>query len=106
MAKSSPATRPTCLEIPTNAMANFDQVEAQLSELLMNLCGVLSIAEQAEVRSFIDVGEYGLALETAVDILVEEKKDFPEDVLELIAALASAMSMDGALLIGRLRDLR
>jgi hypothetical protein len=34
----------------------------------------LSEAERAEVQSFLDVGEYGLALETAADTYVEESK--------------------------------
>lgn len=75
-------------------MSNFDEIESLLSQLLMAAAPVLSDAERAEVQRFVDVGEYGLALETAAAIYSEEKKIATAEVLDLIERLASVMSMD------------
>ena len=77
-------------------MSNFDEIESLLSRLLMIAASVLSDAERAEVQRFIDVGEYGLALETAAAIYAEEKKIATAEVADLIERLAAAMSMDPA----------
>jgi hypothetical protein len=82
-------------------MSNFDEIESLLSRLLMAAAPVLSDAERAEVQRFIDVGEYGLALETAAAIYSEEKKIATAEVVDLIERLASAMSMDPAPLLER-----
>jgi hypothetical protein len=85
-------------------MSNFDEIELLLSRLLVAATPVLSTADRTEVQRFIDVGEYGLALETAVAIYSEEKKIATADVLDLIERLASAMSMDPAPLIEQCRN--
>ena len=77
-------------------MSNFDEIESLLSRLLMIAASVLSDAERAEVQRFIDVGEYGLALEAAAAIYAEEKKIATAEVADLIERLAAAMSMDPA----------
>lgn len=82
-------------------MSNFDEIEALLSRLLMAAAPVLSETERAEVQRFIDVGEYGLALETAAAIYSEEKIATAE-VVELIGRLAAEMSMDPVPLLERL----
>jgi hypothetical protein len=83
-------------------MADFDEIEALFAKLLAVADRVLSQSEQTEVRKFIDVGEYGLALETAVDIFVEEGKKPSADVVSLIEQLAKAMSMEPGVLTKRL----
>jgi hypothetical protein len=75
-------------------MSNYDEIESLLSRLLMAAAPVLSDAERAEVQRFIDVGEYGLALETAAAIYSEEKKIATAEVVDLIERLALAMSVD------------
>jgi dihydroxyacetone kinase DhaKLM complex PTS-EIIA-like component DhaM len=75
-------------------MSNVDEIESLLSQLRAASTPVLSNAERAEVQKFIDVGEYGLALETAADIYSEERKIAPVDVVSLVERLAAAMSMD------------
>jgi dihydroxyacetone kinase DhaKLM complex PTS-EIIA-like component DhaM len=75
-------------------MSNFNEVESLLSQLLIVAAPVLSDSERAEVQRFIDVGEYGLALETAAAIYSEEKKIATAEVVDLIECLAAAMSMD------------
>jgi hypothetical protein len=83
-------------------MADFDKIEALFAELLLAAGPVLS--QSKHIREFIDVGEYGLALETAVDIFAEEGKTAPAEVVSLIEQLAAAMSMDSAILIKRLSN--
>ena len=75
-------------------MSNFDEIESLLSRLLMAAASVLSDAARAEVQRFIDVGECGLALETAAAIYSEEKKIATAEVVDLIQRLAAAMSMN------------
>lgn len=83
-------------------MSNFDEIEALLSRLLMAATPVLSETERAEVQRFIDVGEYGLALETAAAIYSEEKKIATTEVVDLIERLAAEMFMDPVPLLERL----
>lgn len=83
-------------------MSNFDEIETLLSQLLAAAAPVLSGAELAEVQRFIDVGEYGLALETAAAIYSEEKKIATAEVIGLIERLAAAMSMDPVPVLERL----
>ena len=75
-------------------MPGFDEIETLFANLLATAGHVLSESEVAEIRSFIDVGEYGVALETAVDIFVEEGKTASSEVVSLIEQLATAMSVE------------
>ena len=84
-------------------MPNFEEIELLFSKLLAEAELVLSDSELAEVHTFIDVGEYGLAVETAIDIYVEEKKTASAGAIALIEQLTVAMSMDAAPLLQRLR---
>jgi len=84
-------------------MSDFTIVESLFSRLLSALSDVFSASEIAEVSEFVDVGEYGLALDTAVDIFVEEGK-VPEDhVIVLVQSLAIAMELPTAEYSERLR---
>ena len=85
-------------------MSNFDLVESLLSNLLNASVGELSDAERAEVQAFIDVVEYGLALETTADIYAEAQKTPSVEVLSLIERLANAMSIEPESVLGRLRE--
>lgn len=66
-------------------------IESSLTLLLSQLSSALSRSEAQEVRDFIDVGEYGLALETLVDIVAEEEKSISAEALRLIIELADSM---------------
>lgn len=83
-------------------MSKFEQIELWFSELLTAAAPVLSNAEQEEIQRFIDVGEYGLALETAVDIYAEENKLASTEVMALIERLAEAMKLEATPLLQRL----
>jgi hypothetical protein len=75
-------------------VTNFAMIESLFSDLLNASEGDFSAAECAEVQSFLNVGEYGLALETAVDIYAEEQKIPSPDAISLIGRLITAMSMN------------
>lgn len=83
-------------------MSSFEEIELLFSKLLAAAVPVLSDSERAEVQKFIDVGEYGLALETAADIFGEENKVASADVVMLIGRLAEEMLMESAPLLQRL----
>jgi len=83
-------------------MSNFEEIELLFSNLLAATSPVLSDSERAEVQKFIDVGEYGLALETAADIYAEEEKIASADVVALVGRLAEAMSIEAVPLLQRL----
>lgn len=83
-------------------MSKFDEIELLLSSLL-SAASVLSRSERAEIQKFIDLGEYGLALETTVDIYSEERKVASAEVVMLVERLAEAMSIEVASLLQRLQ---
>lgn len=73
---------------------DYQRVEELLSRLLALLAPTFSAEEILEVREFVEVGEYGLALETLVDIVIEESKRIPSEEVNLIYELADAMNLD------------
>lgn len=84
-------------------MSDFAIVESLFSRLLSALNGVFSVSEIAEVSEFVDVGEYGLALDTAVDIFVEEGKVAEDELIVLVQSLATAMELPAAEYSERMR---
>jgi hypothetical protein len=87
-------------------VSDFEEIESAFSRLLESAALVLSEAELGEVSHFLDVGEYGLALQTAVDIFVEEGKRPPVEVISLVEQLSRSMGMEPAFLVRRLQELR
>ncbi|MEN5182082.1 MafI family immunity protein [Comamonas testosteroni] len=77
-------------------MSDSSIIESLFSRLLPALSDVFSPSEIAEVSVFVDVGEYGLALDTVVGIFVEEGKVAEEDVIFLVQSLATAMDLSSA----------
>ena len=80
----------------------YKKIEAVFSQLLEASAPMLSEKERAEVQRFIDVGEYGIALETTVGIYYEKKKTVTAEVFSLLERLALMMSMDLNPLLQRL----
>lgn len=81
-------------------MEDFELVETLFQQLLVATEPVLSDCERAEIRHFFDVGEYLLALETAVDIYQEEGRRASDLVVSIVGQLANKMKLDsGALLL-------
>jgi hypothetical protein len=83
-------------------MGELDKIEMLFKQLLTASGSVLSEAELDEIRHFVDVGEYGLALETAVDIFAEERKVPPLEAVRCISGLAETMRLDSASLLNRI----
>lgn len=73
---------------------DYQYTEALLLRLLSLLVGVFSNSEKGEVQNFIEAGEYGLALETLVDIVIEENKQISSEILMLVNELAGVMQLD------------
>jgi len=82
---------------------NYQYIEEILLRLLGLLLAVFTESEKSEVQEFIDVGEYGLALETLVDIVYEEDKQISSEALRLVQELAEVMQMDANTLEAKLR---
>ncbi|MCA9474117.1 MAG: MafI family immunity protein [Nitrospira sp.] len=72
---------------------DYDSVEIELQAILSSLDGTLSVSERSEVSEYIDVGEYGLALRTLADVVVEERKHLTIHVLRRIESIARAMGI-------------
>jgi hypothetical protein len=83
-------------------MSNFKQLELLFSELLGPAESRLSKSEREEIREFVDVGEYGIALRTAVGIFYEEKKVPTELEKVLLRQLAEGMLIEPEALLRRL----
>lgn len=86
-------------------MTDFTVVESLFSRFLQAVQGVFSPSEIAEVSDFVNVGEYGLALDTAVDIFVEEQKVATGNVIVLAEELAITMGVSAAEYSDRLRGM-
>lgn len=82
---------------------DFQGVEDSFSQITDSLEGVLGLSEIREFQEFIDVGEYGLALETLVDIVDEENKKISNEIMAAILGLADKMSMDREVLLEKLQ---
>lgn len=72
---------------------HFNQIEILFSKLLQLLVDFFTESEMKEVQEFIDVGEYGVALETLCSIIDEENKVISKEVYDLIAQLGTSMEM-------------
>lgn len=82
---------------------NYQYVEELLVRLLNLLVTVFAKSELKEVQDFIDVGEYGLALEMLVDIVAEEDKKISGEALKLVKELSVAMLLDEGVFDEKLR---
>lgn len=83
---------------------NYNEIENLLLDLLNLVARIFSKNEIQEVQDFIDVGEYGLALETFVDIICEEQKQTSKNTLDLIYKLARIMAIDETALKKKLEE--
>jgi hypothetical protein len=83
-------------------MTDFKEVERIFERLLRDVGKEFSPAEISEVREYIDHAEYGLALETLLDICREEGKPLKPSAVDLIGHLAGLMQMNRDELFKRL----
>lgn len=82
---------------------DYQSIENMLLRLLGLLFEVFTDSEKSEVQDFIDAGEYGLALETLVDIVIEENKRIPRESLALVCELADVMQLNKKVIEQKLR---
>lgn len=75
-------------------MTKYEIIELILVGLLALLKNIFSQSECLEVNDFIAVGEYGLALDTIVDIIDEESKNISTDIFNQILELTKLMELD------------
>jgi hypothetical protein len=73
--------------------SRFSQLDVRLRSLLLAASPYLTASEQGEVIAFIDVDEYGLALETLAGIAIEERKQLPAEVILAMRAAAARMAI-------------
>jgi len=82
----------------------YRRIESLFSELIESVSDVFSEPEKNEVQEYIDVSEYGLALETFAGVVDEENKKISERSDSLVEALATEMNMDLAARIAELKE--
>lgn len=80
----------------------YKEIERLFTQLLDNPACNLSAAEKSEVCRFIYVGEYGLALETAIAVFEDEAKSVAAETLTALRRLAETMSLDADALLDQL----
>lgn len=82
---------------------NYQYIEELLLRLIGLLVSVFTDSEKKEIQEFIAAGEYGLALETLVDIVNEEDKQISSESLKLVYELAEVMQLDKSVFEDKLR---
>lgn len=75
-------------------MVNYEYLDDQLKWLVSSPPKWLTLDEFKEVHDFIDVGEYGVALETLCGIVVEEKKRIHREKYQKISELGQMMGIE------------
>ncbi|MCI5189800.1 MAG: hypothetical protein D3905_08370 [Candidatus Electrothrix sp. AS4_5] len=73
---------------------NFVQIEILFARLLNLLVDLFTELEIKEVLEFVDVGEYGTALETLCFIIAEENKKITKELYDQIKYLGISMRME------------
>ena len=71
---------------------HFRDLEEKLVTLLKEL-PALSDSDRSEVLHFLDVGEYGLALETLVGSMVKDRQVLSSEIVLRIRNLAGLMGL-------------
>lgn len=82
----------------------YQRLEADLEALLGDLPAEWTATERAEVSKMIEVGEYGVALETLAAIAVEANRPLSLDLLHQINMLAERMDLRASAALGALND--
>ena len=75
-------------------MFNHQTLESRLNEAVTLLQSVIPEQQMGIVREFIDVREWGLALETLCDVLYENDYPVPARAYELIDESGRMMQLD------------
>lgn len=83
---------------------DYDLLDKLLNKLFRLVGPDLEGRTREHVREFIDVGEYGLALDTAVAAIVEDDLQITPEAFDLIRQLAVKMKMEDEILTEDLAD--
>lgn len=81
---------------------SYQEIETNFSELIRSLSIYFTAEELNEITEFIDHGEYGLALDTMVDIITEENKEINHDTFNIIVKLSKLMDLETDIIIKRI----
>ncbi|NUE79799.1 MafI family immunity protein [Snodgrassella alvi] len=72
----------------------YQEVEENFCSLISLLNKCFTSKEIDEIKDFVDYGEYGLALDTLIDIIKEENKEINNDIFQYIAKLSNLMEQN------------
>jgi len=72
----------------------YQEVEENFGNLISLLNKSFISKEIDEIKDFVDYGEYGLALDTLIDIIKEENKEINNDIFQYIAKLSNLMEQN------------
>lgn len=75
-------------------MTDSALVEQLFDDLLSKVDGLFSKEEIAEVQHFVDVGEYGVAIEAAISIITENNKSVTSMITNNIRHIVDSMEMN------------
>lgn len=72
---------------------NYDAIQRNFTDLLESVLTEFSEEELREIREFLDATEYGLALQTFIDVVLEEKKRISHRAATICEELARLMNL-------------
>ncbi|MCO6517995.1 MAG: MafI family immunity protein [Snodgrassella sp.] len=72
----------------------YQEVEENFGNLISLLNKSFISKEIDEIKDFVDYGEYGLALDTLIDIIKEENKEINNGIFQYIAELSNLMEQN------------
>jgi hypothetical protein len=72
----------------------YNELEARPGSILLTFGSQLSPEESREVSQFLDVGEYGLALQTLTDLLIEERTKISMGTYIDVVGVAKRMGIE------------
>lgn len=82
---------------------SYERLKNELRVLFSALDIVLSPRECAEVAQFIDVAEYGIALESIAGIIVEGQRKLTPATFQRMADLARRMDIEESVVTNEMR---
>ncbi|MDE0925120.1 hypothetical protein [Aurantimonas coralicida] len=71
----------------------YDDLETRLNGIIATLEGIFTSMEVREVAEFIGNREYGIGVETIVDIALEENKALPQSVIDELRDICRTMDV-------------
>lgn len=74
-------------------MCDYDIIQNLFKDLIRQSEAIFSKDEIREVSEFVEVGEYGLALETYRDLAIEESKTLSVSAFAVLIDLAEKMKL-------------